>query len=106
MRTRKVGFAFLFVLVAGVTNAFAQTRVVTGRVTDAVSNAPIVSAQVTVSGTTISTVTDADGAFTVGVPSGTVALVIRRIGYKRFDVTVSAVTSNVQVVLDADILSP
>ena len=104
MRTRKVGFAFLFLLVAGVTQAFAQTRVVTGRVTDAVTNAPVVSAQVMVSGTTISTVTAADGAFTIGVPTGTVALVIRRIGYKRFDVTVAANTSTVQVVLDADVL--
>jgi TonB-dependent SusC/RagA subfamily outer membrane receptor len=104
MRTRKVGFALLFLLVAGATSAFAQTRVVTGRVTNATTNAPVVSAQITVGGTTITTVTDADGSFTVGVPVGTVQLIVRRIGFKRNTASVSASAGTVQITLEPDVL--
>ncbi len=104
MRTRRVGFAVLFLLAVGVTSASAQVRVVTGRVINAVSGDPIVSAQVSVVGTTISTVTAEDGSFTIPVPAGTVQLIVRRIGYRRSEVTVSAVTNNVQVSLEADAL--
>jgi TonB-linked SusC/RagA family outer membrane protein len=85
-------------------DARAQTRVVTGRVTHAATSAPIASVQILVTGTTISTVTDEDGAFTIGVPAGNTTLIIRRIGYKRQEVAVSGGTSTVQVALEADVL--
>jgi TonB-linked SusC/RagA family outer membrane protein len=53
-----------------------------GRVTDAVSGAPVEAAQVRVLGTNLGAVADADGRYTIrGVPAGTVELRALRVGY-------------------------
>ena len=104
MRSSRVGFILLLLLAVGFVDARAQARVVTGQVTHATTTAPIASVQVLVRGTTISTVTDEDGAFTIGVPAGNTTLIIRRIGYKRQEIAVSGGTSTVQVTLEADVL--
>ncbi len=105
MRTRRVGFAFLFLLVAGVTQAFAQTRAVTGTVTHSATGAPVDQARVSVRGTPIVVLTRADGTFSIGVPAGAVELLVRRIGYSRVTVNVSANESVVNVALDADVFN-
>ena len=105
MRTRRVGFAFLFLLVAGVTQAFAQTRVVTGTVTHSVTGAPVDQARVSVRGTSIVVLTRADGTFSIGVPVGTVELLVRRIGFSRVTASVAATESVVNVALNADVFN-
>ncbi|MCZ6857183.1 MAG: carboxypeptidase-like regulatory domain-containing protein, partial [Gemmatimonadetes bacterium] len=105
MRTRRVGFAFLFLLVAGVTQAFAQTRVVTGTVTHGATGRPVDQARVSVRGTPIVVLTRADGTFSIGVPAGGVELEVRRIGYSRATVSVSIAESIVNVALDADVFN-
>jgi TonB-dependent SusC/RagA subfamily outer membrane receptor len=61
----------------------AQTGTVTGRVVDAQSGAPVVSAQVTVTGTTIGTAVDSDGRFRlVNVPVSAKQIRVRGIGYQ------------------------
>ncbi|GHU58907.1 SusC/RagA family TonB-linked outer membrane protein [Bacteroidia bacterium] len=67
-------------------NAFAQESVtVTGNVKDA-GGEPIIGGSVLVKGTTIGTVTDFDGNFTLTVPKGS-TLSISYIGYKAQEIT-------------------
>ncbi|WP_337942649.1 TonB-dependent receptor [Parabacteroides sp.] len=64
---------------AGSTSVMQQTKQITGRVLDA-NNEPVIGANVVVEGTTIGTVTDVDGNFTLDVPAGA-TLKISYIGY-------------------------
>ena len=58
------------------------TRIVTGQVTDATSGAPLANVEVTLEGTAIRTVTDAEGRYwLVSVPPGPQTIRTRRIGY-------------------------
>ena len=59
----------------------ATTGTITGTVTDA-RGAPVSAAEVNVSGTSLSTLTAADGRYTIAnVPAGTVTVVVHRIVY-------------------------
>jgi len=84
----------LFLLFALSGSVLAQTTGrITGRVTDAASGAPLDGARVMVSGTSIGTATQANGAFTINaVPAGSVDLRVIRLGYgqQRRNVTVVA----------------
>ena len=62
------------------TGAFAQTRSVSGRVTDRKTNEGLPGVTVLVKGTTNGTSTNSDGAFTLDVPS-TSTLVFSSVGY-------------------------
>ncbi len=105
MKPKRVLIALSFVAMAGVASLSAQTRVVTGQVTDAVTGAGVDGGRVAVRGTTISAVTRADGSFTIGVPVGAVELVMLRIGYKRAELTVGPNESNVNVSLEPDVFN-
>ena len=63
----------------GPESVMQQTKRITGRVLDA-NNEPVIGANVVVDGTTIGTVTDVDGNFTLDVPDGA-TLKISYIGY-------------------------
>ncbi|MEW5915839.1 MAG: SusC/RagA family TonB-linked outer membrane protein [Gemmatimonadota bacterium] len=82
--------------------AGAQTRQITGSVTEEGSNAPIGSAQIQVRGTTIGTLSREDGTFTVQAPAREVVLVVRRIGYPPVEQTVAANVSTVRIVMRRD----
>ena len=67
--------------------AAAQTRTITGIVTDAETNQPLEGARVSVRGTSLAVTTGAGGTFTLGnVPEGNVVVSIRRIGHNFADV--------------------
>lgn len=73
------------VLLTGLAGAaVAQQRgVVRGTVRDAATSAPIAQAQVTVGGSTIGAVTDAEGRYRVGnLPAGRLEMRVRMIGYR------------------------
>jgi TonB-linked SusC/RagA family outer membrane protein len=62
--------------------AAAQQGTVTGRVTDAGSGQPVPAAQVRVAGSTLGTLTNESGNYTLrGVPAGTVTVRVLTIGY-------------------------
>ena len=83
----------------------AQTRVVTGSVADSISGEALEGARVSVRGTTIGTMTGADGRFSVAsVPPGDVTLSIRRIGYKPLELVVDAGQTEVRATLARDLL--
>ena len=75
----------LFVLVA---SASAQTKTITGKVTDPKGEA-VPSATVTVKGTRTSTSTGNDGTFRLAVPSNATTLVISSVGYTSAEVSIS-----------------
>ena len=68
----------LFCLLLGIGMANAQTTKVTGTVISAEDNEPIIGASIVVKGTTIGTVTDFNGAFSLDVPSSAKTLVLPR----------------------------
>ena len=77
---------------------FAQTTVA-GKVLSAEDRTPIAGASVSVQGTTVGTMTDDEGLFTLEAPSGATTLVVSYIGMERQEV---AISSNVEVLLAVD----
>ncbi len=98
----KSGLLAAVLLVMGLAQASAQTRIVTGKVSDSLSNELVTSGQVSVQGTTISSTVKDDGTFTIAVPARDVVLQVRSIGYKRRDVPVTAAQNSIQVNLERD----
>jgi TonB-linked SusC/RagA family outer membrane protein len=82
--------------------AAAQTRIVTGRVTDSLTGELVTSGQVSVAGTTLTTTIKDDGTFTLAIPTRDVSLSLRSIGFKRRDVAVPAAENSVAVKLERD----
>lgn len=101
--TRSLVISLVLLALFG-TSAWAQTRRVTGRVTAEGSNEPVASATVSVVGTTLGAITDADGRFTVAAPTGPATLRVRRIGYTPKIVAVSATLSEVAIAMARDVL--
>ncbi|NJK93665.1 MAG: hypothetical protein HC905_00935 [Bacteroidales bacterium] len=62
------------------TNSVQQQKV-KGTITDATTGEPIIGANVVIEGTTIGTITDINGAFSLDIPSTNVQLVVSYIGY-------------------------
>ena len=85
-------------LLMGMTAVMAQNTKVTGQVLDE-NGDPVIGASVVVKGTTIGTVTDFDGNFTLDVPSNGKLLEISYVGMKKVEVGVS---SKVNAVLESD----
>ena len=87
-------FMTLFLLFSAFAQA-GQTGKIAGRVVDASTNEPLVSANVVVQGTTLGSATDVDGFYTInGIPPGTYSVVVNYIGYRKFTMT------NVRVNID------
>ena len=101
MRSRSVWLAAILA-VAGISPAFAQTRIITGRVTDSLSSDPVTSGQVSIVGTTIGTTIKDDGTFTLSAPVRDVTVSVRSIGFKRADVAVPATQNTVALTLARD----
>ncbi len=77
--------------------AFGQ-KTITGKVTDASTNEPLVGASVTVKGTTKGVLVDTDGAYTVTVEKGATTLTFSFVGYTSKDVSIGeAATLDVQL---------
>ncbi|MDR2146013.1 MAG: SusC/RagA family TonB-linked outer membrane protein, partial [Tannerella sp.] len=82
-------FAIILLLFAliGVQNATAQTSPVTGVVYDENTNEPLIGVSVSVKGTTNGTLTNAEGGFTLNVPSDAI-LSVSYVGYQTREVLV------------------
>jgi len=72
--------------------AFAQDRVITGRVTDS-TGAGVPGVTVTAKGTTIATQTNSDGTFSLKVPSSTTALIFTSVGLATQEMPISGRSS-------------
>jgi TonB-linked SusC/RagA family outer membrane protein len=82
---KKISF-FLCCLVLGIGLATAQTKEVTGTVISDEDGEPVIGATVMVKGTSLGTVTDFDGAFTLSVPTDVQKLSISYVGMVPKDV--------------------
>ncbi len=74
-----------------------QLRSVTGRVITSDGLQPLAGAQVSVKGTSVGTLTDETGSFTLRVPAGATTLVVRYLGYRTAE---AAIADQVEVVLE------
>ena len=84
-------------LFVGLITLFAQTRQISGTVTSANDGSPIPGVSVVVSGSTIGTITDANGAFSLTVPAGE-TLVFSFVGMKKKEIPITdATTYNVKL---------
>ena len=94
-------FVMLSILFIGIGMAWSQVRSVKGVVTSSEDGLPVVGASVLVSGTTMGSITDVDGKFSISkVPSSAETLTISYVGMRT---KVVAITSEVmQIILDSD----
>jgi TonB-dependent starch-binding outer membrane protein SusC len=96
----------LFVLLFFASTAIAQDRTITGTVTSSDDKLPIPGVSVRVTGTQIGTVTDANGKYSVKVPSGSKTLEFSFIGYLAKNLAITASnTINVALASDSKTLS-
>ncbi|MEO9145320.1 MAG: SusC/RagA family TonB-linked outer membrane protein [Ginsengibacter sp.] len=98
------GLLTLLVLLCIVKVSFAQThQIIKGIITDARNKQPISGATVGLNGTSLATVTDLNGSFSINgaVKSGTYSVIISFIGYQT--VTKSIVLSGTPVTINADL---
>jgi TonB-linked SusC/RagA family outer membrane protein len=84
-------------------NAEAQQRTVTGVVTGAEDNQPIIGCTVQVKGTTLGITTDINGKYTLSIPGNATALVFSFIGKKTQEVSVSG-KNVIDVIMQSDVL--
>lgn len=92
-----LGASFMFAFTVN-----AQQVQISGKVTETGSGAPIPGVNVVVKGTTIGTITNMDGAFTLNVSEGSV-LLFSFIGYTQKEVTLSSGQTEVNVSLASDV---
>jgi len=93
----------LFVFVSGYT-LLAQTKVITGAVTSSVEGeGPIPGVTVIVKGTTIGAITDANGKYSITVPTNATTLIFSYIGMKSQEVLIEG-RSVIDGVLQSDLV--
>ncbi|MGK7396982.1 MAG: SusC/RagA family TonB-linked outer membrane protein [Candidatus Cyclobacteriaceae bacterium M3_2C_046] len=92
----------LLVVYAYATSAWAQTRTVTGTVTDEDNNQSLPGVNVVLKGTSVGTVTDVDGQYQISVPQDGGALVFSFIGLESKEVAIGN-RSVVDVALSSDV---
>ena len=84
---RKISI-FICTLLCSVSSVFAQTKEVTGKVTDAKNGAPIVGATIKAKGYNNSTTTDADGSFKLAIDGKAVVIEVSYVGYNSQNATI------------------
>ncbi|WP_316931940.1 carboxypeptidase-like regulatory domain-containing protein [Rufibacter radiotolerans] len=72
----------LLLLSMVIQDAIAQTKTITGKVTEAGNNQGMPGVTVLVKGTQVATATGADGSYSLSVPAGSTTLVYSFVGYK------------------------
>lgn len=98
---RLLSFAVMFLFIIGTVSA--QVNQVSGVVTDE-SGESIIGASVIVKGTTVGTVTDLDGNYTLSIPSGGNMLVFSYVGMQTQELGITSSVINVTMRDDAQIL--
>src|ERR1044071_7593668 len=103
--TRISLFTLALVTLLGVVAASAQQRQITGRVTSAATTEPIAGVTVSVTGTALTALTNAEGRYAIAAPSGAVTLVFRRIAFKRRELQVPADQTAADATLEPDVFN-
>lgn len=85
---RKIYYLLAIALLLGI-QTFAQTKEVTGNVTDSRDGTPLAGVTVRVKGGTASTVTQSDGTFKFNVPENASTLIFSYVGYGDTEMAIS-----------------
>lgn len=81
-------FTFLTLLLCSVFSAYAQNRTLTGKVTDSKDATPLAGVSVTLKGSSTGVQTDANGSFSITVPSNARTLVFSYVGYGTEEISI------------------
>ncbi|WP_255297587.1 SusC/RagA family TonB-linked outer membrane protein [Anaerophaga thermohalophila] len=99
---KKVLLALSFLMVFGIGNIIAQAQTITGTVTDSETGDPIPGVSVFVKGTTVGTVTQANGTYSLRVPEEAETIVFSFVGMETQEIPYEGQsTINVQMVSTA-----
>ena len=101
---KKVVLLFSCFFLLGILGVVGQTRSITGKVVSSDDNSPIPGVSVSVKGTTIGTVTNLEGVYSLQVPQTANALMFSFVGYRTMEVAIDG-RSSVDVVLPVDVFS-
>ena len=105
-RCERLVFSSLFLLLLSVCTVVAQSRQITGKVTENNGASSIPGTNITVKGTQTGTVTGADGTYSINVPGNNATLVFSSVGYVSQDIPVGSQSAiNVDLVADSKSLS-
>lgn len=96
-RKKMAGWLWSLVLLFAALTVQAQTRQISGKVTDKTDGVALPGVTLTVKGTEISTSTDAEGNFSLIVPMSAKTLTITSVGYKTQEV---AISENISISLE------
>ena len=96
-------FVLAFMLVIGAASAVLAQRNITGSVTDQ-GKEPLIGATVLVAGTSVGTVTDVNGEFSLSVPAGQTSLLVSYTGYSTLKVELTA-ASRYDIMLETDVVA-
>ena len=97
------GFFIIVILLSSLVSheAQSQDRQITGKVTSSDDNSGLPGANIFIKGTTTGTVTDVNGSYTIGVPSGSEILVFSSVGYITQEIEIGTQTQiNLNLVTD------
>jgi TonB-linked SusC/RagA family outer membrane protein len=83
---------------------YAQNRTLSGTVKDAATGEALIGVNVTGKGTTIGTVTDIDGKYTLELPKDVTALVFTYVGYTNLEKAVTALKIDAAMSLEGQLL--
>ena len=89
---KKIPLLLAFLGFIGLQVIFAQTREISGTVTSGEDGSTVPGASVVVKGTTLGTVTDMEGSFTLKVPSSAQALIVSFVGMVSAEVPITGTT--------------
>ncbi|HDJ32495.1 MAG TPA: TonB-dependent receptor [Bacteroidetes bacterium] len=99
---KKTSIILSILLLMGGLTLFAQTRQVSGTVISAEDNQPIPGVSVYVKGTTVGTITNINGEYTLDVPSNATDLVFSFVGMKSLELPITGPVIN--ATLEPDVL--
>ena len=89
-------------LVCSLSVSYGQTGIISGKLTDQADGAPLVGANVMVKGTTMGTITDTDGNYTLELPEDATHLTISYIGYEPMEIEIGS-RSQINLALAQDL---
>ena len=101
---KKIAILMAFFVIAGFQLLQAQTVQISGTVTSSEDGLSVPGVSVVVKGTTIGTVTDFDGKYTISASANATTLVYSFVGYKSQEVVIAGRTT-IDVVLDPDLFA-
>ena len=102
---KRISLLLAFLGFIGMQVVFAQTREISGLVTSSSDGSSIPGASVVVKGTTLGTVTNIDGKFTLKIPSTAKTLMIAFVGMVSQEVAIGNNQTTFDVKMDAENLS-